>query len=594
MSEELKVIISAEISKLKEKMDEAEKKVKSFKEKVKENSKQVVEKLQTMGEGAKKGLATLAKGIAAGATALLGIAAATTEYREAQAKLITSFEQAGGSAEQAKDSYNDLYRVLGDTGQATEAAAHLAKLTTGQKELEQWTTICQGVYAEFGASLPIESLTEAANETAKTGSLTGALADALNWAGVAEEEFQAKLDACNDEAEREALIRETLNGIYANSAAEYEKNNAQVLAQRDAQAQLSEAMAALGEAVAPIMTMLTELGATVLAELTPYIQQFADAYLPQIQEALSGVGDTIGVVLTWLADNWELVSTLGAIILGVAAALAVFSTAMTVVNAVTAASPVTWIVMAIVAALAALVAIVVVVIKHWDEIKAATQKAFQAMKDAVSTAINAIVGFFEKVVNFVKNNWQGLLLLIVNPFAGAFKLAYDNCEGFRNKVNEIFTKIKTTISEKINAAKDAIGSAITKIKNFFNFKFSWPKIPMPKFSISPSGWKIGDLLKGSIPKLSISWNALGGVFDKPTLFGYGNSLQGIGEAGAEAVVPLEKNTKWMNVLADKLSERIGGDTPVILQVDGKTFAQTAVNTINKLTQQTGTLALNVL
>jgi len=59
--------------------------------------------------------------------------------------------------------------VLGDSGQATEAAGHLAKLTTEEQALAEWTTICEGVYATFGDSLPIESLTEAANETAKTG-----------------------------------------------------------------------------------------------------------------------------------------------------------------------------------------------------------------------------------------------------------------------------------------------------------------------------------------------------------------------------------------------------------------------------------------
>ena len=96
--------------------------------------------------------------------------------------------------------------------------------------------------------MPIEGLTEAANETAKVGDLTGSLADALNWAGVNEEEFQAKLDACNTEAEREALIRETLTGLYKDAADSYEKNAAGILAQNEAQAKMTEAMAKLGEA----------------------------------------------------------------------------------------------------------------------------------------------------------------------------------------------------------------------------------------------------------------------------------------------------------------------------------------------------------
>jgi hypothetical protein len=104
-------------------------------------------------------------------------------------------------------------------------------MTTNEKELAEWTTICEGVYATFGDSLPIEGLTEAANETAKVGQITGSLADALNWAGVSEDEFNAKLEACNTEAEREALIRETLIGLYDEAAANYEENAAGILAQ---------------------------------------------------------------------------------------------------------------------------------------------------------------------------------------------------------------------------------------------------------------------------------------------------------------------------------------------------------------------------
>ena len=82
--------------------------------------------------------------------------------------------------------------------------------------------------------MPIESLTEAANETAKTGQLTGALADALNWAGVNEDDFQAKLDACTTSQEREALIRETLNGLYDDAADKYEEMAADLLAANEA------------------------------------------------------------------------------------------------------------------------------------------------------------------------------------------------------------------------------------------------------------------------------------------------------------------------------------------------------------------------
>jgi hypothetical protein len=142
-------------------------------------------------------------------------------------------------------------------------------------------------------------------------------------------------------------------------------------------------------------------------------------------------------------------------------------------------------------------------------------------------------------------------------------------------------------------AKDIIKGIVDKIKGFFSFKIELPKIKLPHFSVKPKGWKIGDLLEGSIPKLGIDWYAKGGVFEKPTVFGMnGNKAMVGGEAGAEAIVPLEKNTKWLDKIADKLA----GSTnrPVVLNVDGKTFAQTSINTINDLTRQTGSLKLNIM
>ena len=112
---------------------------------------------------------------------------------------------------------------------------------------------------------------------------------------------------------------------------------------------------------------------------------------------------------------------------------------------------------------------------------------------------------------------------------------------------------------------------------------------MPRISISGKF----SLNPPSAPKFSISWNKLGGIFDKPTLFNYGGSLQGIGEDGAEAVVPLEKNTKWLDKLAERITAK-QGNIPIVLQVDGKTFAQVSIDSINALTRQRGTLGLNII
>lgn len=651
MNEELKIIISAEIGKLKANVESAKQQVNNFKEQVNKAKADTDNNFKALGDsignGLKKAAAVGVAAIAAVGAALVGANASTEEYRRNQGLLSAAFETAGAAAGVAKETYNDLYRVLGDEGQATEAAQHLAKLTTNEKELSEWTNICQGVYATFGASLPIESLTEASNETAKVGTVTGALADALNWAGINEDAFNEKLAACNSEAEREKLIRETLNKTYDTAAANYEKSNAKVLAQNEAQSKLTDNLAKVGEAIAPVITAFTNFANEALAKVMPYIQELAEKYAPMLQPALEKVAEVTGKIFNYIADNWQFLATMAGIIGGIAIAIGIYNTVAAIKAAMAAKEVATvWGLVSayaaqaaamivaiapyvlIVAAIAAVIAIIVLCVKHWDEIKEATKKCWDAIVEAVKVAIDWVIGFFKKIIDFVKENWQGLLLLLVNPFAGAFKLLYDNCEGFRNTINSwiekiktgfkngfeaaknaiitpiqnardtalgIFDKIKSGFSEKINAAKDAVKTAIDKIKSFFSFKWELPKIKTPKITIK---WETEGILaeaakfiglKG-LPKFDIAWNALGGVFDKPTVFNYGGSLQGIGEAGAEAVVPLENNLGWLDKLATMLNER-QGNRPIVLTVDGKVLAETTVSGINSITRQTGSLPL---
>lgn len=224
------------------------------------------------GKAIGEGVAAMGAAIGAAAGAFLGLAESTREARVNMGKLETGFTTAGHSAEDAKKTYTELYGVLGDDGQATEAAAHLAKLTKNEKELATWTDIATGVYATFGDSLPIENLTEAANETAKTGAITGGLADALNWAGVSEDEFQASLDKCSTEQERQALITKTLNGLYSDAAEKYREVNGDIIDAQKATASLNSAMAELGAIAEPIVTKLKQLAADLLQQITPFVE----------------------------------------------------------------------------------------------------------------------------------------------------------------------------------------------------------------------------------------------------------------------------------------------------------------------------------
>ena len=652
MNEQLKIIISAEVDKLKSGVQDAKKEVGNFKQQVQEASKNVDVNFKKVGEGIKNAAKKIAVGVAGAGTALLALGASTKDYRAEQAKLNSAFETAGASADTAKQVYNDLYRVLGESDVSVEAANHLAQLTTSQKDLSEWTTICQGIYATFGDSLPIEGLTEAANETAKTASVTGSLADALNWAGISEDEFNAQLAACNSEAEREQLIRETLIGTYNEAAAAYEKNAAEVLKQNEAQAKLQDSLAKLGAVVAPIVTIFTQFATEALAVVVPYIQQLAEKYGPQLKEALQGIGEFIKPIGEFLMAHLPAVATIAGIIMGIAAAYQVYSAAMTVCSTIKAAyTKVTALataaqtafaaaniaalapILAVVAAITAVVAIIVLCIKHWDKIKEAVGKAWDFIKEKTKAAVDAVVNFFtgmkdsilnkaeeiksavaekfESIKNAISEKVQAAKEAVVNKFS-EIKTGISQkiqsaktaaVEGFSNmksgvieKVTGIvsgvktkFGEIKSGITEKIEGARDAVKNAIEKIKGFFDFKWELPKIKLPHFSISGKF----SLNPPQIPKFSVSWYKLGGVFDKATLFPYGGSIGGLGEDGAEAVVPLEKNTQWLDRIAEKLASK-QSSTPVILQVDGKTWAKTTIKTVNELTKQTGSLGLKLV
>lgn len=613
MNEELKLIISAEVSKLKQGVDNAKSHITNFKEQVKKASADVEAKFAAIGEGMKNAASKISVGIAAAGGALLALAGSTEEYRNQQAQLISAFEQTGTSAETAKNVWNDLYRVLGDTGQAQEAAQHLAKLGVEQQALSEYTTICQGIYSQFGASLPIEGLTEGINHTVKLGEVQGTLADALEWSGISTDQFNEKLAECNTEAEREKLIRETLSGLYKDAAKVYEENNKQVLKQRDAQMALQEKTAALGEALAPVITAFTSFASDALAIVVPYITDLADKYMPNLEQVLGKVSDGLEKAFGFIRDNKEMLATMAGIIGGIATAIGLYNTVAAVKAAMDAAQVTTLAGLAaaymaqaaamavaiapyalIVAAIAAVIAIIVLCVKHWDEIKAKTKEVWEAIKKWVVEAANNVKQKIEEMVSSAVNKFNDMKTKATTAFTGIVDAVKNKFNSAKEAALNIFENIKSGIVDKVESAKKLISSAVDKIKALFDFDWSLPKPKLPHFNVSGGKAPWGFMGEGSLPRISIDWYAKGGVFDSPTFFNYGGNIGGLGENGAEAIVPLEKNTEWMDKLASMLSDKMGINQPIVLNVDGKTFAQISVDSINQLTRQRGSIPLNII
>lgn len=260
-------------------------------------------------------------GIAAGATIAIGqklvealvdaaewmwnLDEATEEYREAMGKLNTAFETAGFSTEAAKEAYEEFYKILGDTDTATEASQLLAQLVDDEQDISKWTEIAAGVYGTFGDALPIEGLIEAANETAKTGKVTGVLADALNWVGMSEEELNDALAKTSDEGKRAQLIMNNLGIAYEDAADSFYKNNEVLIETRENQAKMDEAQAKLGESVQDLKNKFFELFGPFLIEVIEGAANALDGvarFVEKIGDAMDWLGEKIQSVIGFFQD----------------------------------------------------------------------------------------------------------------------------------------------------------------------------------------------------------------------------------------------------------------------------------------------------
>lgn len=427
----------------------------------------------------------------------------------------------------------------------------------------------------------------------------------------------------------------------------------------------------------------------------------------------AAIGAGIALVVVGIKDFITNGYSMEAVLTILAGVIAVVVGVCLAFNAALLANPITWVVIAI----AALVAAFVILWNECEGFRNFFIALWEGIKKIVDVVVDWVVNAFNVVVAFFKENWQALLLLLVNPFAGAFKLLYDNCDGFRAFIDEwvqkigkffqnlwtgikdTFSNVKEWFSEKFSAAWEAIKfiwdavigyfSAIwesialvfsvvkavlsgnwqeawdgikaivdvwgsyfsgiwegiktvfSSVKTWFSNTFSaawqavkdvfagwgtffsglWETIKTTFSKLGSSiGSAIGDAVKSGIngiitmientinkainlingaidlinklPGVSVSKLtrltmprlAKGGIVDTAT-------VAMIGEAGKEAVIPLENNTEWMDKLAERLAEKNSAPSKIVLMLDGKELGWANIHSINDITKQTGTLPL---
>lgn len=366
------------------------------------------------------------------------------------------------------------------------------------------------------------------------------------------------------------------------------------------QAIFTTSIGAMITAALPIIGTAAAIAAAVAAVVVilKYLWETNEGFrnaVTAVWEAISSVINTVvgeisnfimsifGTVVTWWTENQELIRSItDAVWTGISA---IISAAMAVLGPLIEGG--------------------------WNTIQIITSTVWEVIKTVVETAINVVLGTIKAVMQILTGDWSGawetiksvgetiwngiasvigtifngiaqVLSNIWNTISTVASTVWNGIKdtvsnvlnAISSTVSSVWEGIKSTISGAINGAKDAVSSAIEAIKGLFNFSISWPHIPLPHFYVSGSANPL-DWLSQGVPSIGIEWYAKGGIMTKPTIFGMnGNNMMVGGEAGNEAVLPL--NDKTLGAIGRGIAQTMGGTSPTInINISGNTIREEA-------------------
>lgn len=454
------------------------------------------DKLAKAGKGLETAGKTITGAVGGAATALVGLASSQEENIEQTHQLDAAWKDAGGTSEQARNSYTLFYKLLGEEDTATEAAQNLSRLTTNQQELDKWNNIAAGSFSKFGDALPLENLVEASQETAHTGTVTGGLADALNWATASNEQwsaalsgnqaaqqafndaigqgatkedaFNAALAACGSEQERSSLITQTLDGLYGEIGQTYQDNNKTMLDSREQQAQFNQKLTEAGEAALPVKEKVLELGTALLEKVTPALESVSDWFQqlsPEQQDlvtnialgtlAFGGLATGAGKVLQAGSEIGGTIKTVSEKFGGLKGAIGAVGGGWTSFTGLIAANPILLGVAAVAAAVAGLT---------WFFTQTETGKQMWSdFTGWISEKWQGVQDFFAGVPAFWQGIWDGITGKAEEvkndlgaKFDGIKEGASNAWENLKTNASDAWGNLQSAASEKFGSIKNSI------------------------------------------------------------------------------------------------------------------------------------------
>lgn len=281
---------------------------KALKEQVKaaEESGKGLKGLKSVAGGVAKGLLAIGAAAVGAIGGFLALGESTREFREDMAKLDSAFSASKLSADSASDTYKTLFGAIGESDTAVEAAQQIALLANSEEEAAKWAELATGVVGTFGDALKAETFFEAANETIKLGEATGAFTQMLEGTGASVDDFNAGLAACTTEEEKQAYMLEISNKLLGEAGAAYNETAKDIIEAREAEAELTQAMADLGAIAEPIMTTLKLLAVDLIKAITPFVELIGEGLKGAIEGAAGAtdkLAEGLGGIINALVER---------------------------------------------------------------------------------------------------------------------------------------------------------------------------------------------------------------------------------------------------------------------------------------------------